>query len=121
MVQHAMLYFPSQGILHVLDHMVHVQTYIFTNIGLYILFHNLLHLRIYQQQIFTAVYITSLYFFYPRPRACLLIPERREEREGNIHARETRPSWEQTHNVGMCPDWESNLQPFGLWDDAPTN
>ena len=22
---------------------------------------------------------------------------------------------------GMCLDWESNLQPFGVWDEAPTN
>ena len=20
-----------------------------------------------------------------------------------------------------CPDWELNLQPFSVWDDAPTN
>ena len=24
-------------------------------------------------------------------------------------------------NPGMCPDWESNQQPFGLWDDTQTN
>ena len=28
---------------------------------------------------------------------------------------------DRTHNLGMCPDWDSNLQPFGLQDDAPTN
>ena len=27
----------------------------------------------------------------------------------------------QTHNLGRCPDQESNLQPFGVWDDAPAN
>lgn len=21
----------------------------------------------------------------------------------------------------MCPDWKLNPQPFGVWDDAPTN
>ena len=26
-----------------------------------------------------------------------------------------------TLNLGMCPDWESNLWPFGLQDKAPTN
>ena len=26
----------------------------------------------------------------------------------------------QTHNLGMCPDWELNLH-FGVWDDARTN
>ena len=25
------------------------------------------------------------------------------------------------HNLGMCPDWGSNLQHFKLWNDAPTN
>ena len=28
---------------------------------------------------------------------------------------------DQTHNLGMCPDWGSDLQPFGVWDHAPTN
>ena len=32
------------------------------------------------------------------------------------------PGWGwNPHNLGMCPDEESNLQPFGIWDDAPTN
>ena len=26
-----------------------------------------------------------------------------------------------TCKLGMCPDWELNPQPFGVWDDAPTN
>nr|KAF6308121.1 hypothetical protein mMyoMyo1_008899 [Myotis myotis] len=27
----------------------------------------------------------------------------------------------QAHNLGTwCPDWESNLGPLGLWDDAPS-
>ena len=25
------------------------------------------------------------------------------------------------HNLGMFPDQESNLQPFGVWDDTPVN
>ena len=28
---------------------------------------------------------------------------------------------DQTHNLGMCPDWELNPQPSGLQDGAPTN
>ena len=28
---------------------------------------------------------------------------------------------DRTHNLGMCLDWGSNLQPFGVRDDAPTN
>ena len=30
-------------------------------------------------------------------------------------------TWDGTHNLGMRPDQESNLQPFGVWDHAPTN
>ena len=26
-----------------------------------------------------------------------------------------------THNLGMCPDWELNPQPFGVQDDATSN
>ena len=26
-----------------------------------------------------------------------------------------------TGNQGICPDQELNLQPFGVWDDAPTH
>ena len=28
---------------------------------------------------------------------------------------------DQAQNLGMCPDWESNPQPFGVWDDAPNS
>ena len=28
---------------------------------------------------------------------------------------------DQTHNLGTCPDQESNLQPLGVRDDAPVN
>ena len=31
------------------------------------------------------------------------------------------PTRDGTCNLGMCPDWESNLQTFGAWDDAPVN
>ena len=26
-----------------------------------------------------------------------------------------------THNLGMFPDWGSNLQPFGVQEDAPAD
>ena len=26
-----------------------------------------------------------------------------------------------THNLGICPGWELNPQPFCLWHDTPTN
>ena len=28
---------------------------------------------------------------------------------------------DRTCNLGIRPDWESNPQPFGVWDDAATN
>ena len=28
---------------------------------------------------------------------------------------------DQTCNLGMCPDWESNPQHFGVWNNTPTN
>ena len=30
------------------------------------------------------------------------------------------PSRDQAHNLVMCPDWELNLPPSGVQDDAPT-
>ena len=31
------------------------------------------------------------------------------------------PKQDQTRNLGMCPDQESNWQPFSAWNEAPTN
>ena len=46
--------------------------------------------------------------------------ERERERERDwLHICTPTRDW--TQNLGMCPDWESNLQPFGVRDDAPTN
>ena len=48
---------------------------------------------------------------------------RREgEREGEKHqlvASHMCPK--QGYNLGICPDWELNLQSFGLQDDTPTS
>ena len=48
-------------------------------------------------------------------------------RERNIDVREEHqlppehaPTGNWTHNLGMCPDWRQNLQPFGVWDDTPS-
>ena len=53
---------------------------------------------------------------------------RKRERERDIIVRNINwflpirsPTRDQTCNLGMCPDWESNPQTFGVWDDAPTN
>ena len=49
--------------------------------------------------------------------------EEERQRERNIHPLPLicAPTWGWTCNPGMCPDWESNPQPSGLWEDAPTN
>lgn len=31
------------------------------------------------------------------------------------------PTRDQTHNLGMCWDWELNPRPFSTGDDTPTN
>ena len=33
----------------------------------------------------------------------------------------TYRDWDPTYHLSMCPDRESNLQPFGVPDTAPTN
>ena len=48
--------------------------------------------------------------------------------ERNINVREKHqsvafptPTGDQTCNLGMCPDWESNQGPYGLQDNVPTS
>ena len=59
-----------------------------------------------------------------------MILEREEERERqtdmDVEGDRLRPvhtlTGDPTQNLGMCPDQESNTEPFfGVWDDAPTN
>ena len=48
--------------------------------------------------------------------------ERVREREKHRCKRETHtPTRDQTHDLGMCPNWELNPQSFGVWDNALTN
>ena len=42
------------------------------------------------------------------------------KRETSI-ASQKCPTGDGTCNLGMCPDWELNLQPFGVQNNAPTN
>ena len=51
----------------------------------------------------------------------LLISERERERGKHQFSPACSPTRDLTCNLGMCPDQESNLQPFGIWDNAPTN
>ena len=42
---------------------------------------------------------------------------REGEREGEKHPLVASPKWpDQGRNLGMCPDWGLNPQPFGSWD-----
>ena len=56
----------------------------------------------------------------------LIFRERKGGTEGNFDVREKhrlrhmRPDWDQTHNLGMCPDGDTNPQTPGARDDAPT-
>ena len=69
--------------------------------------------------------------FPPNPhlRIYLLILDwGRREGERNIYMRNNDRllpvcalAGNQTRNLGMCPDWELNPQPFCVWDDVPTN
>ena len=56
------------------------------------------------------LFLTTLFIFRERGRE--------GEREGEKHqwvvASFAPPTWDPTHNPGMCPDWESNWRPFGL-------
>lgn len=43
------------------------------------------------------------------------------ETETSLDCLSYTPPGDQTPNLGICPHWESNSQPFGLQDNAPTN
>ena len=67
-----------------------------------------------------------LNFFTPHMRICLLIWEREREtlmweRNINQFPPMCTPTGYWTHNLGMCPEWDSNLQPFGVQDNVPIN
>ena len=40
--------------------------------------------------------------------------EREGEKQQCVVASHTPPTGDLAHNPGMCPDWESNQQPFGV-------
>ena len=43
--------------------------------------------------------------------------ERNMNRLLSVHAL----TGDQTCGLGMCPNLESNIQPFGVWNDTPIN
>ena len=58
---------------------------------------------------------------------CFFIAFRGKERKGEREKHQLvaflymPPPGNRTCDLGMCPDWESNLWPFSLRDDAPTH
>ena len=75
------------------------------------------------------IYFFIFYFFNIYQSICFQIDLRDREREKLWCERETltwltpilAPTRNQTHNLGICSDRELNLQPFGVWDNAPNN
>ena len=65
-------------------------------------------------------YTSTFILFFKFYKICLLIWERERERNINQLPPYCAPTRDQTYSLGMCPDWNLNLQPFGVWDDAPT-
>ena len=59
----------------------------------------------------TPMSLFSIYFIFTESGG-------EEEREGETHpcvvASHAPPTGDPAHNPGICPDWESNQQPFGL-------
>ena len=65
-----------------------------------------------------ALFFFKISFIY-------LLDGREGETEGEKHqcvvAPYVPPTGDLAHNPGMCPDWESNQQPFGLQSGAQPN
>ena len=63
--------------------------------------------------------MSKLFFFFSFLKDLFIFRERRKEgeREGEkqqcVVASHVPPTGDLAHNPGMCPVWESNLQPFG--------
>ena len=49
------------------------------------------------------------------------VKEREKERNLDQLPPQRTLTGDQTCNLGVCPDWESNPKPFGVQDDAPSN
>ena len=54
----------------------------------------------------------SFYFIFLRFYLFILERGREGEKYQCVVASRMPPTGDLTHNPGMCPDWESNLQPF---------
>ena len=65
------------------------------------------------------VFFTSHFFLIPT-QGCL-IDLRERERNTNVREKHLSVDQEMNHNLDMCPEWKLNSQPFGVWDNGPTN
>ena len=84
-----------------------------------------------EQRIQYHIFILVLLFFNPHLRTFCHWFERERtgwggmerERERNIYQLLLigSPTGDETRNLGICPDWGLNPQPFGVWDYTPTN
>ena len=102
----------------------------------------LIEWEIWQETCYSAMLLTSLLpLFKSSPKDIFIVLERKREvgREGGRWGGEREreitvyernfswlppicaPPWDQACSLGMCPDWELNLQPFGILDNIPTN
>ena len=90
-----------------------------------------LYMSVYSNSVshFLALFHCSLFFFL-NPHEDIFIDFRQRggerEREKYLYDKHRllpicTPTRNQTHNLGMCPDQESNPQSFGVWDHSPTN
>ena len=61
--------------------------------------------------LFSYLFLKVFYVFIFRDRG--REGEREEEKHQCVVASHTLPTGDLAHNPGMCPDWESKLQPFG--------
>ena len=65
--------------------------------------------HLFYNWVFVPIFLDFIYLFLER--------ERKGEREGENHqcvlGSQTSPTGDPAHNLGMCPDWKSNQQPFG--------
>ena len=91
-----------------------------------------INIFLYLQIIWFWLYIAFLFVFILTQGHAIDFRERgREEKRGRETQMQERNidqlpllqtlSRDWTHNPGMCPDWEWNLWPSGLWDNIPTN
>ena len=86
-----------------------------------------------EECLFKSIHLFIYLFIYllnPHLKICLLLLERGRKERGRERETERNinqlplvrtPIEDHTSHLRMCPDWESNPQCLGVWDNAPTN